>query len=61
MRLSELLYRAACLKANEAAKDRKRQAKIAKREGAGRDRKTRVNGLVSIPNKIRKRMSGAPR
>ena len=61
MRLSELLYRAACLSANEAAKDRKRQAKIAKREGAGRDRKTRVNGLVSIPNKIRKRMSGAPR
>lgn len=61
MKLSELIFRAACLRRSEAQTVKVRVDKLAKKRSGGRTRKVRVNGLVSIPNCIRKRFGSAPR
>ena len=58
MKLSELLWRASELRAAEAKREQSWLERIMPRPFAmGKSR----NGLVAIPNKIRKRMSGAER
>jgi len=56
MRLSELLLRSAMLERSQRAKKEKRE-KRGKRICRGRS----ANGLVWIPNKIRKKFAGAER
>lgn len=60
MRLSELLYRAACLTASKIKRD-KRRAHRAETYGKSVARGRSEKGLVWIPNRIRKRFGMAER
>lgn len=55
MKLSELLYRAAVLRASQEKKEKKAQKK------KKRHVRKSTAGLVWIPNKIRKKFAGASR